>query len=741
MKWKCPAFLLALLGPLAPLLASTRFALLYRDLGSLELFQKAFWRENVLELQLPLWNHWVLGGAPYLADPSSAFYYPLNAFFLLFPARLLPHALSWYFLLQLGLLLLGTMFFFRRLDLSAFWRATLTLSFGAGGAVFSLLYMPNFLDSLVCAIFFLGCWRRFAETGENRWLFLSSLCLALCAYAGDPQTAFLFGLFFAPLMLRKRFWAIPLLGALSLLAFSAQLIPSLGHLGGTVRDPRLGGLIDFEAWSLHPARLLEWIAPLPFGTEIYRHSQLTPYVNGPDPAPLLSSLYPGLLFLPLLIASLPFLRKSGEARRWFLLGVFFLVISFGSFSPLPLNAVLAKVLPLWGSFRHPERLVLFAQLCFTVVAALALAQDEEKIRVRLLYIFPAVAALSVFFSPLGKPALLFFALAIFLSLFRLRSPLRRGWEPALAFFVACDLAFTTGRIIFPVPALVATENFSPYLRLLRQEPDFHSPGRLPLRFFTGSESSLNWAVLDRIGYGLPSQGKLTLHQFLVLHLNTAAYFHLPASLGYSTVMDPRHQKLWNALAQNQFHRLMGLRGTKYLGEEKDGQYFVREIPFLPYFWAAPEVWYSGNEDLSRRLLSAPDWPWQKRMVVEADSPFAPAALKNPPLHFSLLRPSGSRVIAEMKSEAGYQSAWILWNETFSRNWSASMNGEKLETAPANGWATAIRLPSLEKNKTYNLMLEYEDPLVPLGQAFFALWVLIFAWSEYRRYRLPPSPLS
>ncbi|MGZ3711601.1 MAG: hypothetical protein ACXWQO_02730 [Bdellovibrionota bacterium] len=752
------AVAVALLIPLAPLLAGPHLKLLYRDIGSLVLLKRQIWTESVQQFgSLPLWNHWVLGGTPYLSDPASSVYFPLNAFFLFFPARLFLAAQSWYLLLQLGILFGSALTLFLSLRVPRAWAVLLAITIACAGTAFSYSYLPDYLCSLFSAIFFLAAWLRYCRQPSSRWLFISSLLLALPAYSSDPQTSFIFGIFFAPLCLHfygvqslgKKINSYLALGALALLAYSAQLIPSLDQLVGTIRDPRLGPMDDFEVWSLHPLRLLEWFSALPLGTEIYRGSALAPYTNGPNLEPLVQSLYPGLLFLPLLLATLRTAMSERKICVWYFLGTAFLLLAFGSYSAIPFNQWLGRLLPLWSSFRYPERLYIFGQLAFCLGIAQALAVDFPAVLKRLPYCLLFTLLVSVLFylckfpSAEVRTGALVSALMGALTLVTVFAQLRRTasaslWSAAMVAIVACDLALVTSRILFPVPGVAATVSYSPLARALSHNEEYLQKSSLPVRFYMSTENDLDWELLDRVGKGLRTQEKLTLHEFLNLQLNIGAFFHFPSPLGFSTTMNPMHKELWDRVASHDFFRLLGLKGTKYLGSAKHGQYAVSTLrDYLPYLWAPDEAWYSPNREFSLHVLESPAWPWTKRLIVQPNiqglpGAFTPETVAPLKFHSEIISHSYSGVKIKLNVEKGSEKpAWILWNESFSPNWTARIDGKELPTAIGNAWAVALQIPALSADHEYSLELSYEDPLIALGRALFALWILLFLWAEHR----------
>src|SRR4030042_6403515 len=60
-------------------------AYLYGDNLSHQFPTLTFYKQEVLRGRLPFWNPYILGGVPYLADPTHNTFAPTNLFYLIFP--------------------------------------------------------------------------------------------------------------------------------------------------------------------------------------------------------------------------------------------------------------------------------------------------------------------------------------------------------------------------------------------------------------------------------------------------------------------------------------------------------------------------------------------------------------------------------------------------------------------------------------------------------------------------------
>ena len=94
MSSRATALITVLVGSLWAILLFQRVlfdwdqATLYRDLGRDFLTQKAFWANSMRNGDgIPYWNHFALGGAPFLARNAVAPYHPFNFIFFTLRTR------------------------------------------------------------------------------------------------------------------------------------------------------------------------------------------------------------------------------------------------------------------------------------------------------------------------------------------------------------------------------------------------------------------------------------------------------------------------------------------------------------------------------------------------------------------------------------------------------------------------------------------------------------------------------
>jgi hypothetical protein len=221
------------------------------------------------------------------------------------------------------------------------------------------------------------------------WSALAAVAAAMICYAGDPflllhAVAIAAAVLFArPPELGWRSRAFELVRAalatvLGLGLAAPTLLCALFQRGDTSRNESLTAGMA-EAWSLHPARLVELFVPgwfgNPFDVEHYPGA-----VFADDPTrqvlPWSVSLYTGAAFLVFALC----LRRRRVLASVGGVAVFFLVLAFGRHTPV--NALAGQIIPGLSLFRYPEKHLLVVVGLLGLIAALG-AEEALTNRVRL----------------------------------------------------------------------------------------------------------------------------------------------------------------------------------------------------------------------------------------------------------------------------------------------------------------------------------------------------------------------
>lgn len=327
----------------------------------------ALWRAGAL----PLWNPWVGGGAPLLANYQAAALYPPTWLMVAAPPE---HALGWLIAAHLALTGAGMFAWGRARGLSR--PAALVGALALEGCGY-LAARAGLFPSIAFTFAWLPVWlwrtERLAQRPDRRRAARLAVVVGLGLLAGHAQTA-AYGLALTGLLLLWRGWTAQKTARLRLWLWggaglalgaglaAAQLLPTAAYLVASVRS---GGLAD-EAliYSFWPWRLLTFFAPDFFG-----HPAAGDYMGYPTywEAAGYVGLAPLLLALGFLLRSPQAERR--EARFWAIVGGAALVLALGKF--LPGYEAAFAALPFLRIFNGPVRRMLVTEVALAALAAMA----------------------------------------------------------------------------------------------------------------------------------------------------------------------------------------------------------------------------------------------------------------------------------------------------------------------------------------------------------------------------------
>lgn len=445
------------------------------------------------------------------------------------------------------------------------------------------------------------------------------------------------------------------LAALGALAGGTQLVPALAVLGGSTRAAGFSDA-DAQTWSLAPARLAELlVAPA-----------------APDPRELLGSIYLGPV--PLLLAALGAAAKP--RRTTLVLAAAAVLCGLAALGPaVGLYGLLRAAVPLWRSFRFPEKLLIPAMLCLSPLVALG----AERLRARGAWLAPALLALVVGdlwranrdVAPLADPSTL------------APPPLARALagQPGTVFTLGISERGATRE------ALDARVDAA----LL--------PDR-SLLYGIRSWNEYKWAIPRRVREVTapgPWEGRLA-GVFGVAHL---------------VVELPVPERLREQVeAVDEAHELAAVR--------------LRRV--LPGAYVAGVALPVAPDDAVRRLL-APDFRPGRTVLIEG-----PVAVPTPEALAAAPPAVEARVVARRCSGLDVDAELatpgvVVVNEPFAPGWSATVDGAPAPLWPANALVRGVPAPA----GRHRISLRYRAPGLASGAALSAL-ALVAAVALSRRRR-------
>lgn len=360
-----------------------------RRLAALELLHRG---------ELPLWNPYVNLGEPFLANPNNLLLHPSGLAFLVLPVHA---AVRVAVVGQVLLAALALYALLRRWQVRPLAALVVSSGFALSGPLLSLGCFMNGLSSAAPAALALLAADVAARGSRRVGTLLLGAVWALQATGGEPVVALATAALSAGylvVMTPGESWRGRLRGgALRLGAAVAwaggmsalQLLPTLDLVGSTARGEGLAAA-EMSAWSLHPASLLESLAPGLYGeatmagTPAYwgqaLHHRGMPYI-----------LSVGLAAPVLVLAAVGVLVRDRRSRFLSGAGLGFLVLALGRFTPL-LGLVMATV-PWAAVARYPVKLFYVTGLCLAGLAGLGLeALLSGRRPAALTWVMPSTAA-------------------------------------------------------------------------------------------------------------------------------------------------------------------------------------------------------------------------------------------------------------------------------------------------------------------------------------------------------------
>jgi hypothetical protein len=250
----------------APLFLGETF--FFRDLSLFALPQRMRLVELVRTSGIPLWDPYLHGGQPFLANPSNLALYPTGLLYLILPAVT---ALNWEIVLHYLLCAFAAYWLSRTLGFAPLSSLIAGVAFTLCGFTLSSANLLNRLLAMPHTVFLLLFFHLFFLEKRTRWFLGAVASGALVILAGSVEflllaMALAFGWTLAyqypPGSLRPRARVVAwLVLGLSILGVAAiQILPGLEVVG----QSRRGSGLEFESVtksSLDPRRLPEFLVP------------------------------------------------------------------------------------------------------------------------------------------------------------------------------------------------------------------------------------------------------------------------------------------------------------------------------------------------------------------------------------------------------------------------------------------------------------------------------------------------
>ncbi len=148
---------------------------------------RVFAKQELLQNRLPLWNPYVYGGTPFIANDQSAVFYPINLLLLWLSAPLIP---GWSACLRLFVAALGMYVLLRTWQKSVMASLVAGIAFALGSFMIPLLGHPHTNVGVWLPWLVLAADRIVFSAHPWRWVGLGGLVIGIQFLGGHAETSF-----------------------------------------------------------------------------------------------------------------------------------------------------------------------------------------------------------------------------------------------------------------------------------------------------------------------------------------------------------------------------------------------------------------------------------------------------------------------------------------------------------------------------------------------------------------------
>ncbi len=328
-----------------------------------------FWKNEVTSGRLPLWNPYILGGLPFLADLSHNALSPTNIVYLVMSV---PYAITALTIIYIAIAACATYAYVHSVTNKTLPSMFSAITFALSGTVIASVNDINSLQGITLVPLVLYGAHRFTEKANNTRALILIFALVFQFLSSHPQYSYyswilvasyivVFGTGKLKVRVAKTFAVF--LFTLGLIA--VQLLPFL-ELARESYRPQTS---EFAAQNqLKIIELPSFILADLFGS--WRSG--SSWGPGAQLETGLANSEGYLGILPLLFAVIAVLkRKSKRTKYWVVAGLIALLLSLGNQTPL--YELVRRALPLFSNFRSPIRMLSIYSFSVSVLAGVGLS--------------------------------------------------------------------------------------------------------------------------------------------------------------------------------------------------------------------------------------------------------------------------------------------------------------------------------------------------------------------------------
>jgi len=346
----------------------------YRDLYQHFVPTKKLLIQILKSGQLPLWNPYLHGGQPFLAEINFSVLYPSNFLYLILPFY------TAFNINIIGHVILGAAGAYclaRFTGLSAYASLLCGVIFTFCGYSLSLINLLSRLLAYPYIPWLCLLWHRFLWEKQIKWFILCSLFATFQILAGTPEwtlIAFLLMLIWSvgfpyEITNRRKLFCLIFLGIITLLFSAVQIIPTSEMVAVSSRSQK-ATFDAFSFWSIHFERLPEIILPNFLGrTDTLSANDYWGSRIENLRFPYILSIYFGFGVLLFSLIGLKSSENNLQRLRYFLGATALLAILFSLGKYFPLTYFAYKCIPGIDRFRYPVKFLCAATLPISYLAA------------------------------------------------------------------------------------------------------------------------------------------------------------------------------------------------------------------------------------------------------------------------------------------------------------------------------------------------------------------------------------
>lgn len=347
---------------------------LYGDNLSQRIPNLRFFKQEVLQGRIPLWNPFILAGIPFLADLSNNLFAPTNLFYLILPV---PVALSLLVVVYVWLAAAGTYIYVYELTRKAIPSFLSAVAFAFSGTLIAQTNDINSLQGIAfipVVLFASHLWISDPSKKRSLWLIGA---LAVQFISSHPQYSYYTWLIVGSylLLMKKGSLKKAVLSTASIFALmfglvAVQLIPFL-ELSNQAYRPQtveFGAQNQLKAIEFPRLIFANFYGSWKEGSSWGPGSQMEVGLANTEG-------YSGLLPLALAAAAL-FTNKRKVARFWAAVAAISFLVSLGNQTPV--FGFARIILPLFDKFRSPIRALALFNFSVAILAGLAVGDLEKR---------------------------------------------------------------------------------------------------------------------------------------------------------------------------------------------------------------------------------------------------------------------------------------------------------------------------------------------------------------------------